>query len=55
MSAADRLIEAATSALVEAARAAGREDRDAVLVWIAAADAAVTLAEGARAREAVTS
>ena len=55
MSAADALIAHAATALVEAARAAGRENRDAVLVWIAAADAAVTLAEGARAREAVTS
>ena len=54
MTAADRFLAAATEALVEAARAAGRDDRDAVVVWLAAADAAVVWARRARSGEAVT-
>lgn len=49
MTAADRLQAHAITALVEAARAAGRHDTTAVTVWLAAADAAATMA--ARARE----
>jgi hypothetical protein len=51
MTAADRLQAAAVSALVEAARAAAAADRVRVLGWLGAAEAALRLAEDARAVE----